>query len=113
MKIINYQDVESLASELVGIKDAQGLGVRPLIGKRDGAQLFSMSVLELEAGGNTPEHAHEREEQLFVISGSGEIKAVGGTHELESGHAVFIPSDEVHQVTNPTSRPLVVLVVTH
>lgn len=113
MKLIRYQDVESLASELVGINDAQGLGIRPLIGKRDGAQLFSMSVLELEPGGHTPEHAHQREEQLFVISGSGEIKTGRETHALESGHAVFLPSDEMHQVTNPGSGPLVLLVVTH
>lgn len=109
----NYQNVESLAYELVGIKGASGLGVRPLFGKHNGATVFSMSVLELEPGGYTPDHIHEREEQIFVISGSGEVKIESGTEKLVTGDAIFFPSNEIHQVTNPHSIPLVVLVVTH
>jgi mannose-6-phosphate isomerase-like protein (cupin superfamily) len=113
MKKIKYQEVNSIESEKVGIKGAQGLGVRPLIGKQDGALNFSMSVLELNPGRHTPENSHEREEQLFVISGNGEVKTEGGSFPLESGEAIFFPSGESHQVSNPNSVPLLVLVVTH
>ncbi len=113
MKIIRYQDIESIESEKVGIRDAKGLGLRPLIGKGDGALNFSMSVLELEPGGHTPDHSHEREEQLFVISGSGEVKTNEGSYNLTPGTAVFFPSNESHQVINFGSGPLMVLVVTH
>jgi len=113
MKKINYQDVNSIESEKVGIKGAKGLGVRPLIGKQDGALNFSMSVLELNPGGHTPEHSHDREEQLFVISGNGEVKTEGGSYPLESGEVVFFPSGESHQVSNPNSAPFLVLVVTN
>ena len=113
MKIIRYQDVESIESEKVGIRDAKKLGVRLLIGKGDGALNFSMSVLELDPGGHTPNHSHEREEQLFVISGSGELKTNEGSYNLGPGTAVFFQSDELHQVINSGSGPLMVLVVTH
>ncbi len=113
MKIIRYQDVDSIESEKVGIREAKGLGVRPLIGKGDGAVNFSMSALELERGGHTPEHSHEREEQLFVVSGSGDLKTNEGSYNLGPGTAVFFPSNEPHQVINSGSVPLMVLVVTH
>lgn len=113
MKIINYRNVESIASEKVGIQGARGLGVRPLINKPDGAQAFSMSVLELEPAGYTPEHSHEREEQLFVISGKGELKTAEGSSVLQAEDSVFFPSHEVHQVLNSGDSPLLVLVVTN
>ena len=113
MKKIKYRDVEPIDSEKVGIQGAEGLGVRPLIGKRDGALKFSMSVLELAPGGSTPEHSHEREEQLFVISGRGKAETEEGSFGLEPGEAVFFPSEEKHQVFNPGSGPFMVLVVTH
>ena len=113
MKIIRYQDVESIESEKVGIRDAKKLGVRPLIGKEDGALIFSMSVLELEPGGHTPNHSHEREDQLFVISGIGEVKTVEGSYNIGPGTAVFFPSNEPHQVINSGRGPLLVLVVTN
>ncbi|MBW2623844.1 MAG: cupin domain-containing protein [Deltaproteobacteria bacterium] len=113
MKKTKYQDVNSIESEKVGIQGAEGLGVRPLIGKQDGALNFSMSVLELKPGGHTPEHSHEREEQLFVMLGNGEVKTGDGSHALEAGEAVFFPSGETHQVLNPGAEPLLVLVVTN
>ena len=113
MKIIRYQDVESIESEKVGIQDAKKLRVRPLIGKEDGALIFSMSVLEFEPGGHTPNHSHEREDQLFVISGIGEVKTVEGSYNIGPGTAVFFPSNEPHQVINSGRGPLLVLVVTN
>jgi quercetin dioxygenase-like cupin family protein len=113
MKKIKFQNVNSIDSEKVGIQGAEGLGVRPLIGRQDGALSFSMSVLELKPGGHTPEHGHEREEQLFVISGSGEVRTEHGADALEPGEAVFFPSGEVHQVLNPGPNQLLVLVVTN
>ncbi len=113
MKIIRYQEVESIESEKVGIREAEGLGLRPLIGKGDGALNFSMSVLDLEPGGHTPDHSHEREEQLFVISGSGELKTNEGSYNIGPGTAVFFSSNEPHQAINSGDVPLMVLVVTH
>ena len=113
MKKIHYQDVNPLEAEKVGIQGAKGLTVRPLVGKQDGALHFSMSVLALDSGGHTPEHRHEREEQVYVISGKGEVKTDEDSYSLEPGEAVFFPSGESHQISNSGADPLLILVVTN
>ena len=53
MKVKQYKDVE-LKTE----KEAKGAGVRWLLSDRDGMTDMAMRVIEIEAGGQTPLHAH-------------------------------------------------------
>ncbi len=96
MKIFHYTDVEA--------KDAEGgsskLKVRWLITKETGAENFAMRLFEMEAGGHSPLHSHKGEHEVFILEGEGLV--VGGKEErkFKAGDAIFIPSNEKHQLKN-------------
>ncbi len=101
MKIFPYTDVEA--------EDAEGgsskLKVRWLITKEMGAENFAMRLFEMEAGGHSPLHSHNWEHEVFILEGEGLV--VGGKEErkFKAGDAVFIPSNEKHQLKNNSKKP--------
>ncbi len=103
MKVANYTDIPA---NVLGIAGAKGVGVRLLIGPEDGAPNFVMMLLELAPGGHTPDHSHEWEEEIFVKSGQGVIKAAGGEKPIRAGDVLFFESNESHQFMNTGAEPL-------
>ena len=96
MKTFHYTEVEA--------KDPEGgstkLKVRWLITKETGAENFAMRLFEMEAGGHSPLHSHNWEHEVFILEGKGLV--VGGKEErkFNAGDAIFIPSNEKHQLKN-------------
>jgi quercetin dioxygenase-like cupin family protein len=107
MKIVNYADIPANALGLPGAKDVT---IRLLIGP-DEAPNFVMMLLELAAGGNTPDHSHEWEEEIFVKSGRGVIKAADGEKPIRAGDVLFFERNESHQFINTGAEPLEFLCV--
>jgi mannose-6-phosphate isomerase-like protein (cupin superfamily) len=71
------------------------------------AQHFCMGVVMLEPrGGQVPWHNHEQEEIYFILEGEGEMCVGKDRTTILAGQAVFIPSNEFHQLTNTGERPL-------
>ena len=105
MKVFHYTDVEA--------KDAEGgsrkLNVRWLITKETGAENFAMRLFEMEAGGHSPLHSHNWEHEVFILEGEGLV--VGGQQEkkFKAGDAIFIPSNEKHQLKNNSKKPVTFL----
>jgi len=112
MKIIHYSDTPSIPSEKVGITGADQLSVRPLVTQGDGASTFSMVLLELAPGGSTPAHTHQREEEIFVKSGSGIVKYSGEQTPVGPGSVLFIGPNEDHQFVNSGDEIMELLCVT-
>ena len=106
MKIANCKDIEPLRAEDIGITGANALLFRFLIHRGDGAPNFSMMLLELAPGGNTPQHCHGWEEEIFVKSGKGEIETAGGRNSLGPGDFLYIGPDEKHQFLNTGDESL-------
>jgi quercetin dioxygenase-like cupin family protein len=104
MKIIPYQDVNTVSFDSDVVKGVQG---RVVIGKEDGANNFCMRVFEVEAKGFTPRHRHAWEHEIFFHAGKGEVLKDGEWHPVEPGHIVFIPGDEEHQIRNTAKSTLV------
>ena len=50
---------------------AKNTTIRWLIAEREGAPNFYMRLIEIGAGGNTPDHAHEWEHEVFILEGEG------------------------------------------
>jgi len=100
MNIFHYTDIEA--------KDAKSgsnkLKVRWLITKEHGAENFAMRLFEMEAGGNSPLHSHDWEHEVFILEGEGTV--VGGQEEkrFKAGDAIFIPSNEKHQLKNDSKN---------
>jgi quercetin dioxygenase-like cupin family protein len=112
MKITHHSDVAPIPSERVGITGATDLSVRPLVTPADGASVFTMSLLELAPGGSTPDHSHQREEGIFVKTGSGVVKHSGGETPIGPGSVVYFGPNEEHQFVNTGEDVLELLCTT-
>jgi len=97
MKIIDSGEV---AKKPVEIDGAQGVHIRWLITKQDGAQNFAMRMFELQPGGHTPLHVHPHEHEVFILEGSGVLVYEGAEHRLEPGYVVFVPPEKEHRFRN-------------
>ena len=112
MKVAHYNEVKPLPPEILGIKGSHLMSIRPLINNRDGAQGFSMSLLSLSPSGHTPSHRHQREEEVFVKSGTGMIRTETGEFRICQGSTVYIAPDEIHQFVNDGPEDLELLCLT-
>jgi len=112
LKIVHSSDVPPIPSDKVGISGAEGLSVRPLVTQADGAQTYSMTLLELAPGGSTPKHSHQRDEEIFVRTGNGTVKYADKEASVSPGSVLYIGPNEDHQFLNTTDEILELLCVT-
>jgi quercetin dioxygenase-like cupin family protein len=82
-----------------GSRSARGYP-RWVIGRKEGAPNFAMRVAELDPGSASPLHTHQEEHEVFVLSGSGKVRAGGKQAELAEGDVVFIQPLEEHTFIN-------------
>ena len=59
----------SVTKKPVNVEGAEGVGIRVLISKDDGAPTFAMRMFELEPGGHTPLHRHPHEHEVEIATG--------------------------------------------
>ena len=85
---------------------AKGVARRVVIGPDRGAKNFVMRVFDVEPGGHTPRHRHPFEHEIFVLEGDGVVLGSDGERRVGPGFAVFVPSDEEHQVRNAGNSTL-------
>ena len=65
-----------------------------------------MGVLELDAGGYYPAHAHPAPEIYFVMSGTAEWTVGEETFTAEPGMAIYHPSNVLHRMVNKGTESL-------
>ena len=70
-----------------------------------------MICLTIQPGGYTPHHDHAWEEEVFVLSGNGEIKTDEAKRAIRSGDAIFVDENTTHQYLNSGSEPLEIICV--
>jgi quercetin dioxygenase-like cupin family protein len=103
MKVVHYEQVESMPVKTEG---AAGCRIRCLIGPEDQAPSFSMRQFEVASGGQTPQHAHAHEHEVFVLEGSGAVLEDQREHPLRPGTVVYVPPNQPHQFRNTGPGPL-------
>ncbi|HNY63900.1 MAG TPA: cupin domain-containing protein [Deltaproteobacteria bacterium] len=94
MMVRHFLDVE----EVTSLKGANGVSKRTLLGKGESAPNFYLRRFRIEAGGNTPQHAHPWEHEIYVLSGSGTVMVEGEEAAMREGVAVLIPTGQEHQI---------------
>jgi quercetin dioxygenase-like cupin family protein len=97
MKVEKSADI---AKRPVNVEGANGVGMRVLISKDDGAPTFAMRMFEIEPGGNTPLHAHPHEHEVFVLAGAGVFVHKGLNHPIGPEDVVFVPGGDEHCFRN-------------
>jgi len=79
---------------------AEGIRVRWLIMKEDGAPNFAMRLFELQPKGHSPLHSHNWEHEVYILEGNCEVKCEGQKKNASNGYVVFIPPNAMHQFSN-------------
>ncbi len=101
MKICDYKDIEI---HEVGEEGADGVAIRQVITKDDGAPNFSMRVFDVRPGGHTPHHRHEWEHEVFILDGAATVVTEDGNKRAPAGSVVYVAPDEPHQFRNETDE---------
>ena len=104
MKVQQYKKVEG--KEYTG--KAEGVKVRWLITKDDGAPNFTMRVIEMaKGGGQTDFDVHPWEHEVFVIKGEGVVMDEHGNQKkLRPGDFVYVAPNEKHMFKSTGDSPL-------
>ncbi len=95
VKVVHYSRVRADS-----IPDLEGVTVRWVIGKDDGAPHFAMRVFSVQPGRATPHHGHWWEHEVFILDGEGVLHTEEGDYPLRPGTVVFVPGDILHQFEN-------------
>jgi len=99
---MSFKCVHSSRVELENMEEsgAEGIRVRWLIKKEDGAPNFAMRLFELAANGHSPFHSHPWEHEVYILEGNCKVKCESQEKTASAGYAVFIPPNAKHQFTN-------------
>lgn len=95
VKVVHYSDVRADA-----VPDVEGVTIRWVIGKEDGAPHFALRVFEVQPGQRTPHHSHWWEHEVFILDGTGLVATDEGDFPLTPGTAVLVPGGVLHQFRN-------------
>lgn len=84
----------------------EGVTMRLLIGRGDGAPNFAMRHFTVEPGGHTPHHSHNYEHEVVIVEGEGRVENNGEFHTIKAGDVLFVTPNVVHQFVNTGAQPL-------
>jgi len=88
--------------EVEGQPVAEGVIMRWVIAKKDGAENFYMRIVEAEPGTEGPAmHAHSYEHEMYILEGGGTVIGQEGERAFIAGDFIYIPPDEPHQLKHP------------
>lgn len=95
VKVVPYSEVRADP-----VADVEGVTIRWVIAKEDGAPHFAMRVFEVQPGCGSPHHRHWWEHEVLVLDGRGVVATEEGDFALGPGTAVFVPGGVLHQFRN-------------
>ena len=84
----------------VAVEGAEGVQIRWLICRDDGAENIAMRMFEVQPRGHTPLHTHPHEHEVFIVEGEGIFVCEGKEYEFGRECVVFVPGDAEHQFRN-------------
>lgn len=80
--------------ETDGVKDVE---MQVLIGEAEESPTCIMRRFKVSADGHSPQHSHDYEHIVFVVSGKGTLFASGEEHEIAAGISLLVKPNEIHQ----------------
>ncbi len=87
--IKNYSEVKEMPME-------GGARIRWLITHKDGAPTFSMRLINIPKGGNTPFHSHDYEHEIYILEGRMEATIGDKLKEASRDDFLYIPPNAYH-----------------
>lgn len=98
------------ATAIEKIQMEGGAGIRWLITHRDGAENFSMRLIEVPAGKSTPSHSHDYEHEIFVVEGSMDVNIGERKIPAVKDDFIFIPAN-IHHSMDAKERVKIICIV--
>lgn len=90
------RDYREVPAEPVG----DGITIRWVIGRPEGAPNFAMRVIEFQPGAIFARHQHPYEHQIFVLEGEGLVEGSAEKIPMRPGTALYVAPDESHGYRN-------------
>jgi len=85
----------------------EGVNIRWLMTRKDGAPNFAMRVIELAPGIVFQPHIHPFEHEIYVLQGEGFVTDPNGDFgKMEPGKFLLVPPDEPHGYRNTSDVTL-------
>lgn len=97
MLIRRADRMEGVPMEMPG---AEGVEMRLMVGRSDGAPTFAMRHFIIEPGGHSPRHQHDYEHEVLVLGGRARVEHDDEFQEIGPGDVVFIEPNKLHQFVN-------------
>ncbi len=97
------EEVDPVAIDLPG---TQGVSMRLMVGRKDGAPNFSMRHYTVAPGGNTPRHQHDYEHEVIITGGQARVEYDGELHSCHAGDILMINPNRMHQFVNDGKEDL-------
>jgi len=99
---MGFKCVHSSKIELENMEEsgAEGIRVRWLIKREDGAPNFAMRLFELQPKGHSPLHSHDWEHEVYILEGNCRVTCEGQEKNASAGYVVFIPPNAEHRFAN-------------
>jgi len=85
---------------------AEKVVIRRIFTEAEGAPTFAMRLFELAPGGNTPLHRHPHEHEVYIVEGRAEMTTEEGAVSLQSGDAILVYPEALHNFKNTGESPL-------
>ena len=100
------------ADEVEGLREAGDTAlVRVTIGAEQGCEHLEQRVVRFGPGRSRPRRDDERDEVLYVVSGTGTLLVDGEPHPLEPDTGAYVAAGETVELENPGPDELVVVSV--
>jgi len=96
-KCVHHSKVKLESMQEAG---AEGIKVRWLITKDDGAPNFAMRLFEITPKGYSPLHSHGWEHEVYVLEGTCQVTCEGQKSKATMGYVVFVPPNATHKFAN-------------
>ena len=78
----HYKDVDNRQAVLHDGTPVNGVNVRWLVDKNDGAQNYAMRRFEIKPGAEVPLHDHLEDHEIYVLSGRAKFSNEKGQEEI-------------------------------
>lgn len=97
MIVANEKDVLATTIDHPEVRHAR---MKVLVGPEQGWEDHVMRMIELEADGFTPHHAHDWPHINYMVEGSGILHMNGKDTTVSAGGYAYVPAGTVHQFRN-------------
>lgn len=85
----NYDEIDNIPMD-------GGASIRWLITHKDNAPNFSMRLINVPSGSNTPFHSHSYEHEIYVVDGEMEVTIGDEKYHALTDNFVYVPPDIHH-----------------